>query len=41
MEVRKCKEKGDERERAGARLSGTYTVTQRVDFTRNVQPPEL
>lgn len=41
MEVRECKEEEDERERAGARLSGTYTVIPRADFTPNVQPPEL
>lgn len=39
MEVRQCKEKGHER--AGARVSGTYTVIPRADFTPNVQPPEL
>lgn len=34
-------EKGDEKEKDGVRLSGTYTVIPRVDFTPNVQSPEL
>lgn len=40
MEVTECKEKGDKRERAGAKLSGTCTVIARAGFTPHVQPPE-
>lgn len=40
MEVRDCKEKGDRRERAGAKLRGVYAVITRAGFTPHVQLPE-
>lgn len=40
MEVRECKEKGDKRERAGAKLRGMYAVITSAGFTPHVQPPE-